>query len=223
MNHHIERDEQSLRFSLESDATYIGVLGPRARYRQATNRPSGTGVRAGSVEGSTCAKPGGAVVGCRDTAGSGCVDLGRRSLRFAVVLKAAFSVGRSSASITRTTNGSWRARSRLAYQCPSEDQAETEDHGPIKVPPQHGPSAVLKLGELGEELPFKQVRRRHDFAVSDADDGRRVFAVRVEHRPILARHERLISEREHRGGAIVEMSDSRPEGTAHAGRRPVDA
>ena len=32
MNHHIERDEQSLRFSLESDATYIGVLGPRARY-----------------------------------------------------------------------------------------------------------------------------------------------------------------------------------------------
>jgi xanthine dehydrogenase accessory factor len=32
MNHHIERDEESLRFSLESDAAYIGVLGPRARY-----------------------------------------------------------------------------------------------------------------------------------------------------------------------------------------------
>jgi xanthine dehydrogenase accessory factor len=32
MNHHIERDEQSLRFSLESAAAYIGVLGPRSRY-----------------------------------------------------------------------------------------------------------------------------------------------------------------------------------------------
>lgn len=34
MNHHIERDQESLRFSLESDAAYIGVLGPRARYER---------------------------------------------------------------------------------------------------------------------------------------------------------------------------------------------
>jgi xanthine dehydrogenase accessory factor len=32
MNHHIERDEESLRYALESDASYIGVLGPRSRY-----------------------------------------------------------------------------------------------------------------------------------------------------------------------------------------------
>ncbi len=32
MNHHVERDQQSLRFSLESGAAYIGVLGPRSRY-----------------------------------------------------------------------------------------------------------------------------------------------------------------------------------------------
>ena len=32
MNHHFERDQESLRFSLESEAAYIGVLGPRARY-----------------------------------------------------------------------------------------------------------------------------------------------------------------------------------------------
>ena len=31
MNHHLERDQESLRFALESDAVYIGVLGPRAR------------------------------------------------------------------------------------------------------------------------------------------------------------------------------------------------
>jgi xanthine dehydrogenase accessory factor len=32
MNHHVERDQESLRFSLESDAAYIGVLGPRSRF-----------------------------------------------------------------------------------------------------------------------------------------------------------------------------------------------
>jgi xanthine/CO dehydrogenase XdhC/CoxF family maturation factor len=31
MNHHLERDRESLRFALESPAGYIGVLGPRAR------------------------------------------------------------------------------------------------------------------------------------------------------------------------------------------------
>ncbi len=34
MNHQVERDEESLRFSLESDAAYIGVLGPRSRYEK---------------------------------------------------------------------------------------------------------------------------------------------------------------------------------------------
>ena len=34
MNHHVERDQESLRFSLESDAVYIGVLGPRSRYEK---------------------------------------------------------------------------------------------------------------------------------------------------------------------------------------------
>lgn len=32
MNHHVERDEESLRYALESGAGYIGVLGPRSRY-----------------------------------------------------------------------------------------------------------------------------------------------------------------------------------------------
>jgi xanthine/CO dehydrogenase XdhC/CoxF family maturation factor len=34
MNHHLERDRESLRFSLESAAGYIGVLGPRTRYEK---------------------------------------------------------------------------------------------------------------------------------------------------------------------------------------------
>ena len=33
MNHQLERDEESLRYALESDAGYIGVLGPRSRYQ----------------------------------------------------------------------------------------------------------------------------------------------------------------------------------------------
>jgi xanthine dehydrogenase accessory factor len=32
MNHQVERDRESLRFALESDAAYVGVLGPRSRY-----------------------------------------------------------------------------------------------------------------------------------------------------------------------------------------------
>jgi xanthine dehydrogenase accessory factor len=32
MNHHVERDQESLRFALESDASYVGVLGPRSRF-----------------------------------------------------------------------------------------------------------------------------------------------------------------------------------------------
>jgi xanthine dehydrogenase accessory factor len=34
MNHHIERDEESLRYALDSAAAYIGVLGPRVRYQK---------------------------------------------------------------------------------------------------------------------------------------------------------------------------------------------
>jgi xanthine dehydrogenase accessory factor len=34
MNHHVERDRESLRFGLESDAAYVGVLGPRSRYEK---------------------------------------------------------------------------------------------------------------------------------------------------------------------------------------------
>jgi xanthine/CO dehydrogenase XdhC/CoxF family maturation factor len=32
MNHHVERDRESLRFALASDADWIGLLGPRSRY-----------------------------------------------------------------------------------------------------------------------------------------------------------------------------------------------
>jgi xanthine dehydrogenase accessory factor len=34
MNHHLERDQASLRFALASDAPYIGLLGPRSRFQK---------------------------------------------------------------------------------------------------------------------------------------------------------------------------------------------
>jgi xanthine/CO dehydrogenase XdhC/CoxF family maturation factor len=34
MNHHLERDRESLRFALESRAAYIGALGPRSRFQK---------------------------------------------------------------------------------------------------------------------------------------------------------------------------------------------
>jgi carbon-monoxide dehydrogenase medium subunit len=61
------------------------------------------------------------------------------------------------------------------------------------------------------------MRRRHDLAVPDADNGRRVLAVGVEHGPVLVGgHERLIGERKHRGGAVRQMLDRHAERAAHA-------
>jgi xanthine/CO dehydrogenase XdhC/CoxF family maturation factor len=37
MNHHLERDGESLRFALESPAAYIGALGPRSRFQKLLN------------------------------------------------------------------------------------------------------------------------------------------------------------------------------------------
>jgi xanthine/CO dehydrogenase XdhC/CoxF family maturation factor len=34
MNHHLERDREALRFALESQAPYVGVLGPRSRFQR---------------------------------------------------------------------------------------------------------------------------------------------------------------------------------------------
>jgi xanthine/CO dehydrogenase XdhC/CoxF family maturation factor len=34
MNHHFERDRESLRFALDSEAAYVGVLGPRSRFQK---------------------------------------------------------------------------------------------------------------------------------------------------------------------------------------------
>jgi xanthine dehydrogenase accessory factor len=34
MNHHLERDQESLRYALEAGAQYVGVLGPRTRYQK---------------------------------------------------------------------------------------------------------------------------------------------------------------------------------------------
>jgi xanthine/CO dehydrogenase XdhC/CoxF family maturation factor len=34
MNHHLERDRESLRFALGSPAAYVGVLGPRSRFEK---------------------------------------------------------------------------------------------------------------------------------------------------------------------------------------------
>ena len=47
MNHHLERDRESLRFALASDAPYIGLLGPRSRYRKLVSALAGRGSRTG--------------------------------------------------------------------------------------------------------------------------------------------------------------------------------
>ena len=52
MNHHIERDQESLRFALDSQAAYIGVLGPRSRYQKLLDGLAAARLRAESCDGS---------------------------------------------------------------------------------------------------------------------------------------------------------------------------
>ena len=58
MNHHIERDRESLRFALCADAAYIGVLGPRVRYQKLLSGLAAEGFVPDSAEALARAKPG---------------------------------------------------------------------------------------------------------------------------------------------------------------------
>src|SRR6267142_7155942 len=92
-----------------------------------------------------------------------------------------------------------------------------QDQCPVVVPLEDGTGPMLQLGKLEKELALEQMRRRHDVAVTDADDGRRLMAVRVEKGSVVARrHERLIREREHRGPTAAELGYRRAKRAAHA-------
>ena len=224
MNHHVERDQESLRFSLESDAAYIGVLGPRSRYDKLLAGLAAQGYVPDADESRPRAKPGGAFAWRRNAGRSGGVDPGGDpgdSTR--VRRRVSQRLGRQPSPPRRQAAlGQLVVLRRVDIH--QQIRRKLQDHGPLAVPVQDGTSAVLELGELGEELPLEQMRRRHDLAVPDADDGRRVLAVGLEHRPVLVRrHERLIGERKHGGVAVGEMLDRRAERTAHsAGELHVD-
>ena len=57
MNHHLERDRESLRFALESDAAYIGVLGPRVRYQKLLAELAAAGFTPSSAQVSRVRSP----------------------------------------------------------------------------------------------------------------------------------------------------------------------
>lgn len=63
MNHHVDRDQESLRFSLESDAAYIGVLGPRSRYERLLAGLAGQGYLPDSTKLSRVRSPVGLALG----------------------------------------------------------------------------------------------------------------------------------------------------------------
>ena len=217
MNHHVERDQESLRFSLESEAAYIGVLGPRSRYDKLLAGLAEQGYVPDPTRAARVRSPVGSRWGPRHQ------KKWRRpfwesSSRFDAVSTAGFSAAPSAAFTAPKTAalGQLVVFGRVDIHQRSGGNRKTMVRS--SVPLQDRTSAVLELGELGEKLPLEQVRRRHDLTVADADDGRRVLAVGVEHRPVLVRgHERLIGEREHRGGAVGQVLDRRPERASHSG------
>jgi xanthine dehydrogenase accessory factor len=63
MNHHVERDEESLRYALSSEAAYIGVLGPRARYEKLLSGLAAKGYRASAGDLARVHNPVGLAIG----------------------------------------------------------------------------------------------------------------------------------------------------------------
>lgn len=63
MNHHLERDAASLAFALQSSAAYIGVLGPKDRYRDILARLAEQGVAPRPEDGARIYNPIGIDIG----------------------------------------------------------------------------------------------------------------------------------------------------------------
>ena len=63
MNHHLERDQHSLRFALESDAPYVGVLGPRARYLRLLDNLAAAGASPDAAQRARVRNPVGLALG----------------------------------------------------------------------------------------------------------------------------------------------------------------
>jgi xanthine/CO dehydrogenase XdhC/CoxF family maturation factor len=63
MNHHIERDRESLRFALRSEAAYVGLLGPRTRFDKLVSALATEGFTPGAAALSRVRNPVGLAVG----------------------------------------------------------------------------------------------------------------------------------------------------------------
>jgi xanthine dehydrogenase accessory factor len=63
MNHHLERDEESLRHAFASEAPYIGVLGPRARYEKLLSGLAAKGYLASDADLARVRSPVGLAIG----------------------------------------------------------------------------------------------------------------------------------------------------------------
>ncbi len=63
MNHHIERDRESLRFALQSGAAYVGLLGPRTRFDRLVSALATEGFTPGAAALSRVRNPLGLAIG----------------------------------------------------------------------------------------------------------------------------------------------------------------
>jgi xanthine/CO dehydrogenase XdhC/CoxF family maturation factor len=63
MNHHIERDRESLRFALQSGAAFVGLLGPRTRFEKLVSALATEGFTPGAAAWSRVRNPVGLAVG----------------------------------------------------------------------------------------------------------------------------------------------------------------
>ena len=165
MNHHVERDQESLRFSLESNAAYIGVLGPRSRYDKLLAGLAEQGYVPDPMRAARCEARWDSRWGLRHQKKWRLSILGEL-----LAIRRGFE-RRVSQRLHRQPSppGGQPALGQLVVlgrvDIHQQIRRKPQDRGPLQVALQNGTRAVLELGELGEELTLEQMRRRHDLAV----------------------------------------------------------
>jgi xanthine dehydrogenase accessory factor len=204
MNHHVERDRESLAFSLDSDACSIVVLGPRSRYEKLL---SDLHKRHRTFDPERLAR-------VRSPVG---LALGAETPH-----EVAVSIVAEMLAIRRGFAGGFLSGSVRSLHRP-EDEADLqelgrkfEDHRLGAVALEDGTSAMLQRGEFREQGASEQVWRRGHVAVSHADDRGVMRTMCAQYRAIFPGcDKRLIRQRKHRGVRLGQVLDGGAKGTSH--------
>ncbi len=183
MNHHLERDRESLRFALGSEAPYVGVLGPRTRLQKLLGALESEGFVADAVAMSRVRNPVGLALGA-ETPEEIAVSILGEMLALQRGFDGGFLAGRASSLHRRQIERGFRALVVIGrIDVEQQLRSELQDHRVVRMPLQHRPRAVFECGELRKVSTREQMRWCRHIAVTNADDPLGSRVVRPSKRP----------------------------------------